>query len=440
MQLIVQTSNEPLVIDSLYGTFTAYPFTAEAEFKTDDKEIKQILDIGWHTARLNAFDIYFTGQYYERLQYIGDARIQALVSLYYSSDDRLTRNALDQMNESRLPEGVTLSRYPTLSTQVIPTYSLLYIGMLHDYWRYRNDAEFVKNKLTGTRAILDFFSKYQQEDGSLAHTPYWNFVDWTDGEKWDFGAPPRSADGGSSIIDMHLLLAYQWAAEMESKIGESLYAERYTKKAEQLKRSIQQHYWDSGRMLYADTKDKTNYSQHANALALLSDVVREADRLAFSKRLLADSTLTKCSIYFSYYLHQALVKGGLGDDYMNWLAPWRASIKIGLTTWAEEPDLNKTRSDCHAWGSSPNIEFYRTVLGIDSDAPGFTRVKIEPHLGKLTKVSGEIPHPNGKVAVSYVLNNNQWKMRISLPEHTEGTFIWKGKTRVLKSGENTFII
>lgn len=440
MQLIVQTSNEPLIIDSLYGTFTAYPFKPEAEFNTDNKEIKQILDIGWHTARLNAFDIYFTGQYYERLQYIGDARIQALISLYYSKDDRLTRNALDQMDQSRLPEGVTLSKYPTLSTQIIPTYSLLYIGMLHDYWMYRNDSEFIKNKLTGTRAILDFFSKYQQADGSLAHTPYWNFVDWTDGKNWDFGAAPKSANGGSSIIDMHLLLAYQWAAEMEGRIGETLYATYYTKKAEQLRQSIRKNYWDSKRMLYADTKDKTSYSQHANALALLGDVVSDGDKLVFSKRLLADSTLTKCSLYFSYYLHQALIKGGLANDYMEWLDPWRASIKIGLTTWAEEPDLNKTRSDCHAWGSSPNIEFYRTVLGIDSDAPGFSKIKIEPHLGKLTEVSGEIPHPNGKVAVSYLLKNGKWKIGISLPKDTEGTFIWKGKKRKLTSGENIFNI
>jgi len=438
LQLIVQTGNEPLVIDSLYGTFTAYPFKAGAVFNSDNAEIKQILDIGWHTARLNAFDNYFTGQYYERLQYIGDARIQALIAYYYSNDDRLTRNALNQMDESRLPEGVTLSRYPTQSTQIIPTFSLLYIGMLHDYWMYRNDSAFIKDKLTGERAILGFFSKYQDADGSLQYTPYWDFVDWTDGKNWNFGAPPKSTDGGSSIIDMHLLWAYQWAAEMESKMGMKIYAGLYKQKAEQLKQTIRRKYWDSGKMLYADTKDKTTFSQHANALALLTGVVREADKLTFSKRLVADNTLTKCSIYFDYYLHEALIKGGLGDDYMNWLDPWRASIKIGLTTWAEEPDLNKTRSDCHAWGASPNVEFFKTVLGIDSYAPGFSKIKIAPHLDKLTKVSGEIPHPNGKVAVSYVLKHDKWKVAISLPQNTSGIFLWKGKTYKLNGGNNSF--
>lgn len=440
MQLTVQTGDDPLVIDSLYGTFTAYPFKAQAVFNSDDTEIKQILDIGWRTARLNAFDSYFTGQYYERLQYIGDARIQALISYYYSNDDRLTRNALDQMDQSRLPGGVTLSRYPAQSTQIIPTFSLLYIGMLHDYWMYRGDNDFVKDKLTGVRAILHFFTKYQQADGSLSHAPYWSFVDWANGKGWGFGTPPQSADGSSAILDMQLLWAYEQAAEMESKIGVGLYADLYKRKATQLKQTIQRKYWDAGRLLFSDTKEKTSFSQHANALALLSGVVNDTDKPAFSKRLINDSSLTKCSLYFDYYLHEALVKGGLGDDYMTWLDPWRKSIKIGLTTWAEEPDLNKTRSDCHAWASSPNIEFFKTVLGINSNAPGFTEVKIEPHLGKLTKVSGQIPHPDGKISVSYVLNHSKWKINISLPENTTGVFIWKERTYKLRGGNNSFNI
>jgi alpha-L-rhamnosidase len=440
MQLIVQTANDPLVIDSLYGTFTAYPFKKEAVFNSDNPEIKQILDIGWHTARLNAFENYFTGQYYERLQYIGDARIQALISYYYSSDDRLTRNALDQMDESRLPEGVTLSRYPTRSTQIISTYSLFYIGMLHDYYMYRNDRNFVKDKLSGVEAILKFFGKYQQADGSLKNTPYWTFVDWANTKGWDFGSPPIGSDGSSSIIDLQLLWAYQWAAEMEAKIGMQVYADRYNQKAAQLKQTIQQKYWDPVKKLYADTKEKTTFSQHANALALLTGVVSDAAKLAFSKRLLADSSLTQCTLYFKYYLHEALVKGGLGNEYMNWLGAWRDNIKMGLTTWAEESDLNHTRSDCHAWGSSPNIEFFKTVLGIDSYAPGFAKIKIEPHLGALTKVSGSIPHPNGKVAVSYALTHGKWKIAITLPRNTSGIFIWKGKTYLLKAGENLFVV
>jgi alpha-L-rhamnosidase len=111
-----------------------------------------------------------------------------------------------------------------------------------------------------------------------------------------------------------------------------------------------------------------------------------------------------------------------------------------MSTWGESSDVSTTRSDCHAWGSSPNVEFFRTVLGIDSDAPGFAQVKIEPHLGTLKMISGEMPHPNGKIAVSYVNKKNKWNVSINLPENTSGFFQWKGQRYMLKSGANSFSI
>lgn len=440
IQLLVSTKNEPLIIDDIYGTFTGYPFKQAAIFNTDNPEIKNILNIGWRTARLDAMETYMDCPYYEQLQYIGDTRIQAMISYYNSGDDRLARNAINLMDHSRLTEGVTLSRYPTHSTQVIPTFSLWYIGMLHDYWMYRSDRNFIRDKLVGARVILNFFSKYQQPDGSLKETPYWTFVDWASGKNWNMGSAPKGADGSTAILDLQLLLAYQWTAAMEAKMGIAEYATIYEKKAAQLKQTIQRKYWDPVKKLYADTPDKTMFSQHANSLAILTGMVNNAELPALGKRMLTDSTLTQCTIYFKYYLHQALVKAGLGNSYISWLDIWRENIKMGLTTWAEESNLQTTRSDCHAWGASPNIEFYRTVLGIDSDAPGFTKIKIEPHLGDLKKVSGETPHPNGKVAVDYVFENGKWLIKIKLPLKTSGILVWKEKRYILKPGNNSFSI
>ena len=440
IQLRVQTQDEPLTINDIYGTFTGYPFKQEAVFNTDNAEIKQILEIGWRTARLNAIETYTDCPYYEQLQYIGDTRIQAMISYYNSSDDRLARNALTLMDHSRLTEGVTLSRYPSKGTQVISTFSLWYIGMLYDYWMYKPDAQFIKEKLTGERAILEFFSKYQQADGSLKDTPYWNFVDWAGGKDWSMGAPPKGPDGSSAIIDLQLLWAYQWAATLEAKLGMPSYETLYLQKAAQLKQTILNKYWDPAKKLFSDTSEKTLFSQHANSLAILTGLVKKEDMKAVCNSLLTDKSLTECTLYFGYYLNQALVKGGLGDDYMKWLDVWRNSIKVGLTTWPECSNLEFTRSDCHAWASSPNIEFFRTVLGIDSDAPGFSKIKIEPHLGSLTKVSGEMPHFNGKIAVDYVLINGKWKISISLPQNTSGKFVWKGKIYPLKAGANSFVI
>jgi alpha-L-rhamnosidase len=436
IRLIVHTKNDPLVVNDLYGTFTGYPFKRAAVLNANNPEMQQMLDIGWRTARLNAWETYTDCPYYEQLQYIGDTRIQAMVSYYNTNDDRLARNALNQMDHSRLPEGITASCYPSRGTQVISPFSLWYIGMLHDYWMYRGDDVFIKDKLLGERGVLEFFSKYQQADGSLKDTPYWAFVDWA-GNMWGEVA---DKDGSAAIYDLQLLWAYQWAAEMEGKVGMKDYAVLYNNKAAQLKATIQRKYWDPVKNLYADTKEKTGYSQHVNSLAILTGMVSGADMTAVAKRMLSDTTLTQCSVYFKYYLHQALVKAGLGDDYMKWLGIYRENIAMGLTTWAEYSDVNTSRSDCHAWGASPNIEFFRTILGIDSDAPGFSKVKIEPHLGTLKTIGGEIPHPNGKISVTYTLDKNKWKINIFLPQNITGTFIWEAKQYLLKAGSNSLMI
>lgn len=113
----ITTQNEPLTIKDFYGTFTGYPFELKSALTTDKAELQQILTVGWRTARLCATETYMDCPYYEQMQYIGDTRIQALVTLYNSGDERLIKNALNLMDFSRQSEGVTLSRHPSASAQ-----------------------------------------------------------------------------------------------------------------------------------------------------------------------------------------------------------------------------------------------------------------------------------------------------------------------------------
>jgi alpha-L-rhamnosidase len=436
LQLIVQTKDEPLVIDDLYSAATGYPFEYKAKFESENKQLDTILQIGWRTAKLCSWETYMDCPYYEQLQYVGDTRIQAMVSYYDSGDDKLGRNAITLLDHSRLAEGITQSRYPTAVPQQIPTFSLWWIAMIHDYYMYRNDNRFVADKLPGVRQVLDFFGRYQQADGSLKNAPYWEFTDWANGKDWNGGVAPIGANGNSSVLDMQLLLAYQTAAELETALGSKEYAAKYQKLAAQLKQTIRSKYWVASKGFYADRPEKDLFSQHANALAILNGVATPEQAKTISRKMLTDTSLVQASIYFKYYVYQALVKTGRGNDYMNWLDIWRDNIKMGMTTWAEMSDISASRSDCHAWGSSPNIELFRTVLGIETAAPGFKKVKIEPHLGALTHIGGSIPHPAGTVSARFDKDGNSWKIDVSLPAGTPGNLLWKGKLYPLKPGEN----
>ena len=80
LQLDVTSADQPLRIENFRSLFTAFPFEERGRFQSDDPTLSQIWQVGWRTARLDAHDTYMDTPYYERLQYIGDTRIQALIS------------------------------------------------------------------------------------------------------------------------------------------------------------------------------------------------------------------------------------------------------------------------------------------------------------------------------------------------------------------------
>ena len=437
IKLEVETKDEPLSINDLYGLYEGYPFLLNAHFKSDDATLDRIIETGWRTARLCAHETYMDCPYYEQLQYVGDTRIQALVSLYNSGDDRLMRNAIEQIRNSFMPEGITMSRYPTAHSQQIPTFSLIWISMLQDYWMYRGDVAFIRSQLPVARMVLQFFRQYQQSDGSLKDVPYWTFTDWVNDKGWNAGMAPSGKDGTSAALDLQLLMAYQAAASLEQQTGMQSYADIYSEHSNQLKQSIRANYWNPSKQLFGDTKEKATYSQHCNSLAIITNVVSGNSATSLAQKMITDTGISRATVYFRYYLHTALNKAGLGSKYLDLLGKWKENLAMGMTTWAETDDINLTRSDCHAWGSSPNVELFRIVLGIDSDAPGFSKVKIEPHPGSLKDLSGYMPHPNGKIAVDYKQNAaGKWKFSVQLPAGITGKFLWKGKQYGLHAGNN----
>ncbi len=433
LRLEITTADEPLTIEGLKSIFTAYPFERRATF-AGPPEVQRILDTGWRTARLCAHETYMDCPFYEQLQYAGDARIQMLISLYMTGDARLMKNGIALLNSSRTAEGATYSRAPSALQQYIPPFSLWWIGMVHDYWQYVDDPVFVQGMLPGVESVLRFYGQYQGEDGSLGRMPWWNFVDWV--PQWPNGEPPAEADGsGSAALNLQLLLAYQWAADLEASLGDKQLGKQYSKLAQRLASVVRDRDWDASRGLFADQPSHRTYSQHVNTLAVLAHIVKGTGARSVVDKIFADPSLAQSSIYFRAYTNAVLREAGLGDKYLEVLGPWREMLQSGLTTWAEwnGPDA---RSDCHAWGASPNFEMLRTIAGIEPLEPGFKAVRIAPNLGKLTSVKASMPHPKGEISVDLAVHDGKLTGTLSLPPDTPGVLKWHGRTRNLHPGEN----
>jgi hypothetical protein len=381
------------------------------------------------------------------LQYIGDTRIQALISYTVAGDDRLGRQAVEAFNDSRVTDGLTTSRYPSSLTQMIPTFSLMWVGMVHDFWMYRGDAEFVRSQIEGTRTSLDWFLRRQRTDGLLGKISWWPFVDW--GADFVDGVPPQEEDGGSAAMTLQFVETLRYGTELERAFGDAPVAEKYERAATRATEAVRALCWNEKYGLLADTPAQKHFSQHANILGVWLDVIPVAKQKEVLQKILSKSdagfsaagdvpAMTAATYYFRFYLARASEHAGLGDEYLRLLGPWRTMVGMGLTTWAESPE--PTRSDSHAWSAHPNFDLLRIVAGIRPKRAGFEVVVIEPHLGGLTEVKAGMPIPRGMLEVEYKRKAAGVAARVKLPVGVTGELEWKGKEFALREGEQTLTL
>jgi len=447
LQIEVTTKSSALRLEKLDAWFSAYPFQEKASIDGDIPDLKKLWDTGWRTARLCAHETYMDAPYWEQLQYVGDTRIQALISYAMTGDSRLARQAITNIEASIIPEGLTQSRYPSRLPQFIPPFSLLWVDMLHDYWMYVNDEPLVRETLPRTRGVIDWYASHLRPDGLVGRVKWWEFGDWTSG--YEGGSPPQDADGGSTFLTLQFIEALRNAGELEKQYGSRERAAEYEGMIRKAADALNRLNWDERYGVYADTPAKKSYSQQANVLAVWQDVAPKAEQVGILRRVLASQEeketafggrtvppMSAMSYYFRFYLSRALEHAGLADLYVDQLTPWYDMLKLGLTTWAEKPE--PTRSDCHAWSAGPNYDLLTVVAGIHPDAPGFAKVRIEPHLGKLYEIHASMPHSRGAIETVYHLVGSVWVATITLPNGLDGSLIWGRREYPLHSGVQMF--
>jgi alpha-L-rhamnosidase len=430
IEVAITTGEEPVSWKGYRAKKFIYPFEEKATFQTPFELHKDIWEVGWRTALLCTDETYMDCPYYEQLQYIGDTRIQALISLYVSGDDRLIKNTLNQFAHSISDEGITESRYPASYRQYIPPYSLYLINMLHDFHMHREDPAFVASFLPQVTGILLWFEKKLGEDDLLGPMPWWSYVDVVDG--WEMASPPGFKDGGSIVLTLQFLYGLQEAVKLFDYYGEAHLSAHFKQLGERLKKACVAQGWDNERGLLMDAPRNKSFSQHANIFGILTELWDKDTQGKIFDKIVSEENISKANIYFRFYLTRAAQHAGRGDYFIRNLDTWEDMLAQGLSTFAEHE--RDTRSDCHAWSASPNFEFLHLVCGIQPLTPHFEKVLISPHPGDLEEFSGSMPHPKGTIKVSYDFKAREGNL--ILPEGLEGLFRFGDANFELTEGEN----
>ncbi len=434
LSLSVQTADEPVELIGLRLEETRYPLAMEGTFAASDPQLQAIVPLGLRALQMCSHETYMDCPYYEQLMYVGDTRLEALVTHVLTADARLPWKAVHAFGVSRRISGFTCSAFPSHTVQVIPPFSLWWVNMVHDYWLWRDADGRTATILPAVRDVLEAFHALRGPDGLLAPPPEWNFADWV--PSWPGGIPPGAEIGPSALINLQCVLALDAKAEMERGHGETELAARDQRLADSLWAAVLETFWDETRGLLADTADRKEFSEHVQCLAVLAGRLqaRQAQRLADG--LFSAPDLARTTIYFSHYYFETCRLFGRMDKLFARLALWRELLELGFKTTMESPE--PSRSDCHAWGAHPIFHCYATLLGIRPAAPGFARVRVAPQLGPLQWCEGAMPHPRGMIEVRLERAGGQIRARIVLPPGVEGDFVWDGHTRPLQSGRNEF--
>lgn len=438
IELIIVTGDAPLLIYGMKFISSNCPFWMQTRLTFNHEEIDSLIPICLHTFQMTTHDNFVDCPYYEQIPYVGDGRIQALVNYTLNRDDRLVRKMLFQFQKSCQGNGLCKSRTPSRLDQYIPSFSLWYVGMIHDYARWRNDPEFVRAMLPGMRSTLRYFINNVEKNG-IYHNPdaYWNFMDWV--PEWQSGedcqgVPPAST-GANSTANWQLVYALNLASELEAIFGEDNNAEEYRCLAIEISQRMTV-FFDPSRGLYADDMTLSSYSEHAQIMAILSNLSSAQENRILFKNMLSTPDISRCSLFYTHYFWDAARQIDSIDNCFSRINFWNDCLRQKFRTIPET--FNQSRSDCHGWGAMLLYHLTARIGGINPGNFGFSQVEISPMPGSLTHQEIECAHPYGIIRAEYQNCGEILRARITLPKPLTGSLSFAAQRINLHSGYQSF--
>lgn len=369
----IETGAEDFVLERLQAVQSSFPLEHHLEVAiSDNRPWNRLIEVNRNTMAACSHETFFDAPAWEQAQFPGDARIMARHHYIACNDDRLPLKAIADCAASRTPSGLLRSHWPSSFEQVISTYSLQWIGMLHDHWWYRGEPGALRPHLPVARGILQWFLDRQRPDGLLGRIDEAPFVDWA----FPAGCPEQQEDGGSSILTAMATEACAMLATLEPVAGYPELAPRWSKAADSLRKGLE-HCWDAGRGLLRDHPEG-GFSVHAQvqaALAGFRDVGTCGEILV---RAFADPDCVQpATLYYRAHLAEALRRAGRADLVIRLFAAWFRMLEEGASTWPET-DSPDARSDCHGWGCMVETEIVHSLFGLTPAEPGWQRIRFQP--------------------------------------------------------------
>ena len=402
--------------------------THSGSFRCSDNELNRIWDVAAYTMDLTTREFFMDGIKRDRWTWSGDAIQSYLMNYYLRFDSECVKRTIRQL---RGKDPVTAH------INTIMDYTFYWFKSILDYYQYTGDKAFVREMWPRMETMMDYVLSRTNSEGMAEGQPDdWIFVDWV-----DFPMHKRGTLCFEQILFCKALETMAVCADVLFKaccdsaatddVERTVYAlshKKYRILAENLRNKIKQTFWSYDQKLYyhaiEDGQMNRQVTKFPNMFAILYGLSYKEEQKEIMQSVMLNPAIPPITTpYMRFYELETLCMMGYHREVLKEMRDyWGGMIREGATSFWEKYNPGETgvqhlamygrpygKSLCHAWGASPVYLLGKYYLGVSPTKPGYEEYVVEPHLGDLEWMQGDVPTPFGLIHVE--MDTRQIKIR-----------------------------
>jgi hypothetical protein len=397
-------------LDSVSMLYEYSDVKEKGKFTCSDALINKIYDVSKYTLRLNTREFFIDGIKRDRWVWSGDAYQSYLMNYYLYFDNPTVERTLLALRGKDPVTG---------HINTIMDYTFYWFLGIYDYYLYTGDKTFIQQFYPRMQSLMEYCLGRRNTNGLMQGLPGdWIFIDWAAG---------LSKKGEVSFEQMLFARSLETMALCADIAKDDAGAKTYKQLADDLKKKLFSIYWDKDKHALVHSRvdgvPTENVTRYSNMFGIFFNYFNEQQKQEVKQNVLLNDKIQKITTpYMRFYELEALCAMGEQAYVLKEIKDyWGGMLALGATSFWEEYNPSKKgvehyamygrefgKSLCHAWGASPIYLLGKYYLGVKPTSPGYETYNIEPQLGGLQWMRGEVPTPNGNIKV-YV-NNKEIKV------------------------------
>lgn len=395
-----------------------YPMPSQtAEFSTSDSTLQAVWDLCHYTVKMGIQEGYLDCPTREKGQYLGDAYVTALAQVWATGDLSLLKKTLQIFAHSTRLKSHMLAVAPAGKLHEFADYSLLWPGLLWEYYRHSGDRKFLAKMFPVLKNLIEVFEQWENPNGLLNHVTVQNLVDWPPNVRDDYDYE-RAASGVNTVLNALWYYSLDCARLIAAELQEPA---EFAQKQENLRQVFNTQLFDREASLFVDALGSSHHSLHASATPLFADMVPDS-ALQPILGFIQQKGLN-CGVYFANFVLKGLFRNGAAETGFNLLTSkglhsWYNMLQKGATTTFEawDPDLKWNTSFCHPWACCPITIISEELFGMTPAAPGWKKVRIFPRIPlRLQDARLKIPTWRGEIECAFKQKTGKVDFRVTIP-------------------------